>query len=95
MAKIEDLIAKEDFVEHLKGLTDYNQIIELFSENGIQVAKEEAKGIITALSDKDELVEEDLSGVFGGMTIPQWLRNLYNKNKGYNGGGGGGGGHGF
>ena len=61
MAKIEDLIAKEDFVEHLKGLTDYNQIIELFSENGIQVAKEEASksvGEIPFLSFAASVIKE-------------------------------------
>lgn len=100
MLKIEDLITKSGFIEQLQNLTEPNQIIELFSENGVQVTKEEAKAILTAFSTKDELTEEDLSGIFGGRSIPRWFQELYykrkkNRNGSFSGGGGGGGGHGF
>ena len=90
MDQLENLLENESFMEQLENMTDYKEVMELFKKHGADIAEKEAKVIVTALTTQEELTEEALSGVFGGMIIPPWLRNLYGKTKtngGFSGGG--------
>ena len=70
MAKIEELLSNGEFMLELSKKKNYNEVTELFLQNGITVTKDDIDELTVALKffldQKEELSEGDLNDVAGG-----------------------------
>lgn len=71
--KMKELLADKAFVEKLMSLETETEVQSLLSENGVELTVEQIsmikKGVMSQLSNSDELSEDDLETVAGGVDI--------------------------
>ena len=71
--KIKEIMAKEGFADKLLACEEPEQVQELFAAEGIELTLEEVKqigaGLNASLAEGDELDEDALDGVAGGVAV--------------------------
>ena len=71
--KIQEVLAKEGFTEKLLACEEPEQVQALFAAEGIELTLDEVKqvgaGLNAALAEGDELDEDSLDSVAGGVAI--------------------------
>ena len=105
--RLEDLLTDREFCEKVEAAKDTNAVIKLFAEKGIAVTSTQIAEAKAATANGEELNEEMLDAVSGGVMISWWLRWLLRRSRrsdensngdgsggGFSSGGGAGGGSG-
>lgn len=71
--KIREIMAKEGFVDKLLACEEPEQVQELFAAEGVDLSLEEVRqigaGLNASLADSDELDEDSLDAVAGGVAV--------------------------
>jgi predicted ribosomally synthesized peptide with nif11-like leader len=69
MEKLSPLWENEEFVKSLAAAESEEAALKLFADNGIDITTEELAEIKSSATAQDELGEEDLEDVAGGIAI--------------------------
>jgi len=79
MEKVNALLADETFGKSIEGIETVEGLQKVFAKNGVELTAKEVENIcqsVSVYSSEDELGENDLDGVAGGLLVPMMLGGI-------------------